>query len=317
MRDFLKNSVRLLACACAILSAPSLSADPLPEKLAGLEGKRVLWLGDSITFAGGYVADVEFYLRTHAPSAEFDFINAGLGSETVSGLSEEGHAGGRFPRPDLHERLDRVLEGVKPEIIFACYGMNCGIYLPFDEGRFAKYKEGMTRLHDKAVAGGVRIIHLTPPVYDSRGEELPYSDTLDRYSKWLISQRQEAGWEVVDLHFPMKRFLEKRRVEDPEFLLQKDRVHPGALGHWVMAKAILEGMGATDLKDVDSPGALTKTHPDGERLLQLIHERTVILRNAWLGFTKHLRPGVPEGLPMDQANTKADELLAEIESLVK
>jgi hypothetical protein len=40
-------------------------------------------------------------------------IDAGPPSETVSGLSEEGHAGGQFPRPDLVERLTRVLAVTK------------------------------------------------------------------------------------------------------------------------------------------------------------------------------------------------------------
>ncbi|MDP4624106.1 MAG: SGNH/GDSL hydrolase family protein [Akkermansiaceae bacterium] len=299
--------------ACALLSFTPLSA----EGLADLQGKRVLWLGDSITYAGGYVANVEYYLRTRAPEAEFDFVNAGLGSETVSGLSEKGHAGGRFPRPYLHERLERVLTGVKPEIVFACYGMNCGIYLPFDEGRFAKFKEGMILLHDKAVESGAKIIHLTPAEYDSRGEDLPYTETLDRYSEWLISQREDAGWEVIDIHFPMKRFLEERRKDDETFLLQKDRVHPKELGHWIMAKAVLEGLGAEDLGGVDSPEALTAAQPDGKRLLQLITNRMMTLRDAWLTSTKHLRPGVAEGLPMNQAEAKAAELLAQIEALAE
>lgn len=312
IRSILKNLGRL-ALACGFLSVTQASA----EELSGLQGKRVLWLGDSITYAGGYVADVEFYLRTRAPEAEFDFINAGLGSETVSGLSEEGHAGGRFPRPYLHERLDRVLSGVKPEVVFACYGMNCGIYQPFDEGRFAKFKEGTVLLHDKVEGSGARIIHLTPAEYDSRGEALPYTDTLDRYSEWLIAQREESDWEVIDIHFPMKRFLEERRKDDESFFLQKDRVHPGAQGHWIMAKAVLEGMGAEDLKGVDSPDELTAAIPEGKRLSQLITERMKILRDAWLASTKHLRPGVAEGLPLDEAQTKAEDLLKEIRMLAK
>ncbi|MGJ8642039.1 MAG: SGNH/GDSL hydrolase family protein [Luteolibacter sp.] len=302
-----------LVFACAFLCSLPLSA----EGLADLQGKRVLWLGDSITYAGGYVADVEYYLRTRAPEAKFDFINAGLGSETVSGLSEKGHAGGRFPRPYLHERLDRVLAGAKPDVVFACYGMNCGIYQAFNEGCFAKFKEGLMLLHDKVEASGAKIIHLTPAEYDSRGEGLPYTETLDRYSEWLISQRQAAGWEVIDLHFPMKRFLQERRKNDKGFKLQKDRVHPGALGHWIMAKAVLEGLGAKDLDDADSLEVLTQKYPDGKRLMQLITQRMTTLRDAWLTSTKHLRPGVAKGLPMDQAQAKASELLAEIEALTK
>ena len=70
--------------------------------------KRVLFIGNSITDAGRYVQIVEAYQRAKFPNQEIDIYNVGLPSETVSGLSEDGHASGRFPRPDLHERLARV-----------------------------------------------------------------------------------------------------------------------------------------------------------------------------------------------------------------
>ena len=315
---------KLTLCAVALLAsaitmttatAENSAAPALPAGLSGLAGKRVLWLGDSITYAGSYVADVNYYLVTRSPSQQFDFINVGLSSETISGLSEPNHAGGKFPRPYLHERLDRVLNQVSPQVAFACYGMNCGIYLPFNEERFEKYKEGTILLHQKATQQGIRIIHLTPPVYDARDGDPAYSLTLDRYSEWLIQQRAKDNWEVIDLHFPMKKFIEDHRKEDPKFMLQPDKVHPDQLGHWVMAKAILQGLGAKDLEMIDTPQKLTAHHPQGELLSKLITQRTELLRNAWLTATKHTRPGVPNGLPLDQAELRAAELEKQINSL--
>jgi lysophospholipase L1-like esterase len=130
----------------AILTAAAglLPLDPGPSKagdqtpLAGL--RRVIVLGDSITYSGQYIEYLEAYLRVHDPEVRCEFLNLGLPSETVSGLSEPGHAGGEFPRPDLRERLDRVLKRTKPDLIVACYGMNDGIYHPFGEGRFDNAK---------------------------------------------------------------------------------------------------------------------------------------------------------------------------------
>jgi lysophospholipase L1-like esterase len=127
---------------------------------------RIVFLGDSITHAGRYVELVETALVTQFPERQIDVIGLGLSSETVSGLSEAGHAGGKFPRPDLHERLDRVLAQTKPQLVFACYGMNCGIYHPLSDDRFAAYKKGITTLREKVMASGARIVFLTPPVFD-------------------------------------------------------------------------------------------------------------------------------------------------------
>ena len=98
-----------------VLLCPFLHASPAIESIAG---KRTVFLGDSITQAGTYVSFTSYYLQRLHPEKDFDIYPLGLGSETVSGLSEEGHAGGRFPRPSLFERLDRALAKVKPEIIF-------------------------------------------------------------------------------------------------------------------------------------------------------------------------------------------------------
>src|SRR5262245_13658459 len=103
-----------------------------------LGARRVVFLGDSITYSGQYIDYLEAYAVTRSPERHLEFINLGLPSETVSGLSEPGHAGGSFPRPDLHERLARVLALTQPDVVVACYGMNDGIYYPFAEERFEK-----------------------------------------------------------------------------------------------------------------------------------------------------------------------------------
>src|SRR5690606_3114264 len=128
--------------------------------------KRIVFLGNSITYSGQYIGDIEAYYRITHPELKVEWINVGLPSETVSGLSEEGHADGAFPRPDLHERLYRVLKQTKPDLVFANYGMNDGIYLPFDSTRFERFKDGMLWLHETVVKHGAQIVHLSPPIFD-------------------------------------------------------------------------------------------------------------------------------------------------------
>src|SRR6476660_7203779 len=124
---------RCIAPAILLISAllmpsfsfPAAGASELPNP------GRIVFLGDSITHSGEYVTCLEAYLLTHFPERPYEIIDVGLPSETVSGLSEPGHAGGAFPRPNLHERLDRVLQKLNPNLVIACYGMNDGIYYPY------------------------------------------------------------------------------------------------------------------------------------------------------------------------------------------
>lgn len=283
------------------------------EMLPG--ARRVLFLGDSITYSGQYVEAVETYLVTRFPSSRIEFLNLGLPSETVSGLSENGHAGGAFPRPDLRERLARVLTKVKPDTVIACYGMNDGIYLPYAPERFAAFSNGLVRLREDVTAAGARIIHATPPVFDEKkGGNPGYGATLDRYSEWMIGQRA-AGWNVIDLHAPMKRVLEERRATDPKFFLAGDGVHVGEPGHWIMARQILLHFGAKDLTDITSAADMARAHPKGVEILKLVQQKQRMLKDAWLNDTGHKRPGMSKGLPVAVATARAAALDEQIRQL--
>jgi lysophospholipase L1-like esterase len=301
--------------ACALLGG-SLPAAPATATLpAGVQ--RVLFLGDSITYGGFYPVCVEAYFTTRAPERRLEFINLGLSSETVSGLSEEGHAGGAFPRPDLHERLGRVLAQTRPDLVFACYGMNDGIYLPFDDARFAAFQSGMRRLRSAVLAAGARLIHATPALYvDVKGTSPGYAAVLDRYSDWLLAQRAD-GWDVADIHGAMTREFVARRKTDPLFTFARDGVHPDEAGHWVMARALLVHLGARDLPEGQGVNEMLAAHPQGAALLKLIRARSELMRDAWLTSTGHTRPKVKAGLPMTEARQRSDEITAEILALLR
>jgi lysophospholipase L1-like esterase len=287
--------------------------------------QRIVFLGDSITQGGAYVEFIEAALISQHPDSDKQIIPLGLSSETVSGLSEDGHAGGKFPRPDLHERLDRVLAKAKPQLVLACYGMNDGIYFPLGQERFQAFKNGMRRLHEKVVASGARIIHLTPPVFDPvpiKGRVLPagldkyekpfegYNTVLDAYSDWLLSMRQE-GWEVLDIHGPFNAMLAEKRKTDPQYTFSKDGIHPGAEGHLLMARAVLD---AWELR-VKEDG--TPEHIHGTAIHAAIKKKHALLRPAWLSHVGHQRPGVAVGLPLAEAESKAAAWDAEARQLAK
>ena len=297
--------------------------------LAG--ARRVVFLGDSITYAGQYVEYVEAYLRARDPAWRCEIFNLGLPSETVSGLTEPGHAGGAFPRPDVHERLDRVLARLKPDLIVVGYGMNDGIYHPFSEDRFQKFQDGIHRLRARAEEAGVKVLHVTPPVFDPapiQANTLPagreeyrqpfegYDEVLNLYSAWLLAHRG-VGWEVVDVHGPIERHLARERRRDPKFRLAPDGVHINPEGHWLIARAILlhNGVPAVDLDEgLGGEQALGKL-PRGLEVLKLVQRKQRVLKDAWLTAIGHERPGMAKGVPLDEAEDQAEALENEIRNL--
>jgi lysophospholipase L1-like esterase/dienelactone hydrolase len=270
---------------------------------------RILFLGDSITHSGHYVSLTEEALLRQFPDADVEVLNLGISSETVSGLSEDGHADGKFPRPNLHERLQRVLTTVQPTLVIACYGMNCGIYHPLSDERFNAFQAGMRQLRDAVRAQGATLIHLTPPVFDAlpiATKVLPaglaaypqpfaeYDQVLETYSIWLMRQQQQ-GWTVVDLHAAMKSALLAERKQNPAFTFAKDGVHPNESGHEIMFQQTCSALGLS-------------IKPANPELLNLVKQKQEVLKLAWLSHTKHLRPGIKPGLPLAEAQAKAVEL---------
>jgi lysophospholipase L1-like esterase len=302
--------------ALALASSTAAAVDAAGVAALPPKTQQVVFLGDSITYSGGYVRDVAAYFATRHPGHRLSFLNLGLPSETVSGLSEEGHAGGKFPRPDLHERLTRVLTQSKPDLVFACYGMNDGIYLPLAEDRFAKFRDGMQRLHHQVTATGARLIHVTPAPYDElKGGRAGYAPVLDRYSEWLLDQRGGARWEVVDAHFPMQQALEAGRRENPNFFFARDGIHPNDAGHWQIAREILRYLGARDIAGLPDAAAMMATHPRGSDILKLVTTQQTLLKDAWLGATKHTRPGMKAGLPLTEAKAQSAQIQRKIDGL--
>ena len=283
-------------------AAPGGSSISPEVKLRG----RILFLGDSITHAGHYISLVEAALR-EGGAGDFELINLGLSSEGCTGLSEPDHP---FPRPNVHERIDRALERVKPDLVFACYGMNDGIYHPHSAERYEAYQKGIDGIIAKVHAAGLPLVLITPPPFDpeplrARGNLRPagadnYSwtkiyehydtEVLARYAGWVLEQRDRVEG-VIDARSPVLAYVTEKRKTDPAFTLSDDGVHLNEEGHRVLAGAVLEAFGMDPARlDGIPPGRVGQ-----------IHARQTLLHDAWLSHVGHLRPGVRPGLPLATA----------------
>lgn len=279
-----------------------------------LKNDRVIFLGDSNTYAGQYVADVDaYFMKSKNP---IEFINVGLPSETCCGLSEPDHP---FPRPTVQERTDRVLEKLKPNVVFICYGMNDGIYHPFDEARFEKYQEGIRELIGKVKKAGAKIVVMTPPPFDPLpmkkknklvGKDAEkfawfsiydeYDQVMKKYANWIMTLDSEVD-ALIDIRTPIVEFQNGQRKSNPDFTMSGDGVHFNGQCHRLIATAIIKKINP-DIEDVQFD----------KEYVTVASKTMAILRDAWLTETKHKRPGVRAGLPLDKANASVAKLLSEL-----
>lgn len=297
----------LIVVQCEIFTQPYIISENV---------KRIVFLGNSITYKGDYIAYIDAFVTLKYPSHRYEIINMGLPSETLSGFSEPGHAGGKFPRPDLHERLDRILAKMKPDLVFACYGMNDGIYLPFDDERFNKYKEGILWLHDQVLKSGASLIFITPPVYDVKNG-LAYSNVLDIYSNWLISLRLKDNWKIIDIYWPLKQYVSEYQMVDSTFSYSNDGIHPNEIGHFFIAKQILLSLGESELNTANNIYEALMFFQNRDTILKLVEKRQEILKDAWLTYIGHKRPEMKKGLSLEEAGVLTEELNARIYEIIK
>ncbi len=301
----------------AVAQRPVISTvDSVPPSQAPWEElvSRSPWvfLGDSNTYAGGYVAQLEARLRS--AKLPVKLLNLGVSSETASGLSEVDHP---FKRPCVHERLDKVLLMTHPRVVFVCYGMNDGIYDPPNAERMEAFKAGMKTLAEKVIASGSELIVLTPPIFEpepvaAKGKFGPtdtgryayfapyhrYDDVLEQQAAWCLSNELHAT-AVIDIRTLLKEHKQQRLAADPTFAYSKDGVHFGDEAHGLIAKQILTALHA--------PTELIEQEPTAAELSASV-ERTKILRDAYLSATGKNRPGLPAGVPVWMAEQIVSEI---------
>ncbi|MEM7396177.1 MAG: hypothetical protein AAF492_27905, partial [Verrucomicrobiota bacterium] len=103
---------------------------------------------------------------------------------------------------------------------------------------------------------------------------------------------------VLDVHTPMNAYLAEQRKSKPDFAMSGDGVHFNRDGHRIVANAILKTWGFGDNAAAVDPAQFKN-----------VHQAQTVLHHAWLSHVGHKRPGVKKGLPLEEAQKKATEIL--------
>jgi len=239
IRLILTIAVFALACG-APLNAQETAKNK--DAFALRDGDIVVFYGDSITEQRLYTADIENFLLTRYPGRKVEFINSGVGGDKVSG----GWAG------PVDMRLARDVFAYKPTIITIMLGMNDGYYRPWNDGIFSTYADGYRHIVEQIQKElpQARITLLKPSPHDdvTRAPEFTpgYNTTLIRFGDFMAKLAEEKHTQVADLNQPVVEALTAAKAADEPLssALIRDRVHPGAGIHWVMAGGVLKAWGA-------------------------------------------------------------------------
>ena len=101
------------------------------------------------------------------------------------------------------------------------------------------------------------------------------------------------------------------------FTLQPDGVHPNDAGHWFIAQTVIAGLGGGKAAGADDPARMLEQLRISDETFELIAQRMKVRRDAYVGEAGHKRPGVPKGLPVEEAEAKAAELTKQIDKALR
>jgi lysophospholipase L1-like esterase len=203
-------------------------------------GQRVVFIGDSITDCGrrdtaapygsGYMSLVRALVTARFPERELEWVNRGVGGDTVRDLAARWEDDAVAERPDWLS----VMIGIND--IWRGYGDRPDEAVPLDE-----YERTLRGLLRRAVdATGCRLILADPYLIEPDRAEPQRADT-DRYAAVVAQLAKEFD----AVHVPTQAAFDRVLAVSPPTRWADDRVHPGLAGHAVIADAFLTALGAT------------------------------------------------------------------------
>jgi lysophospholipase L1-like esterase len=199
---------------------------------------RIVFYGDSITDQRLYTTFAETFLVTRFPKWQLSFTHSGWGGDRVS-----GGAGG-----PVDVRLWRDVLPYNPTVVTIMLGMNDARYRAFDPAIFDEYEKGYRAIVAtlKRRLPGARLTVIQPSPFDdvTRAPQFEggYNSVLRRYGEFLAQLASAEKLHVADLNTSVVEALKKANAMNATDAAKMipDRVHPGASGHLLMAKALLE-----------------------------------------------------------------------------
>ncbi|HVU56337.1 MAG TPA: SGNH/GDSL hydrolase family protein [Puia sp.] len=212
------------------------------------KGDRVAFVGNSITEAGYYESYIWLYYMLHYPDMPITVYNVGIGGDRASNI--------------LSRLNDDVLRR-KPTVISLTFGMNDSGYFEF----LGDKADSMANLHVKESYDQFQLIQQKLKAYASARKILlsssPYDETvknpknlfpkkslaMERITQFQHDAAVANNWGWIDLFHPMTEIQQREQRTNPAFTLTgPDRIHPGNMGHFVMAWLFLKAQGLAGKK---------------------------------------------------------------------
>lgn len=226
-----------LILICLLLATTFAAAAPLVEFH---DTERIIFLGNEFFEHEQDQCYIEMLLTTRFPEKNLSFRNLGYAGDTVRADARTLCSGwDQFGPPDQgFGRLTKLVNQIKPTLVFVAYGMNESFE---GEAGLAHFRQGLNRLLDMLGKTGARIVLLSPIPHEGLGSPLPdpapHNKSLALYSSAIQDVATQRGLAFIDLLSGLTGI--------PGGPLTSDGIHLTAHGYRVVATILERKMGYT------------------------------------------------------------------------
>jgi phospholipase/lecithinase/hemolysin len=112
----------------------------------------------------------------------------------------------------------------------------------------------------------------------------------------------------------MSYFIAQKRLTDPNFGFTTDGIHPSPAGHLLMARAILDAIGA-DYQSGDLDAVAAKLNNDP--LFQLVQHQRQLRSDGWLSYVGYTRDKTVKTDTIEETEQSVADLQSQIDAIRK
>lgn len=208
-------------------------------------GDEVCFVGNSITNHAHFYHDIDLFYATRFPTQKITVVNCGVSGNTAANVINrlDGDVLAYHPNwailmlgmNDVHKELYTKQASAMPDIAEKRKAV------------FDIYKRDYQVIIQSLLKNNSKVILQTPTVFDQtayipNNDRLTgRNDALKMYAGFVKELGKKYGFEVIDYWTIMNGITQKiQAVDSAATIIGPDRVHPGPVGHFIMAYQFLK-----------------------------------------------------------------------------
>ncbi len=205
---------------------------------------RAVFVGNSITHNGDFWHNVSLWYATRYPQFNVKFFNCGISGDVTGGILQRMNEDILIHRPTWAVIMIGMNDVNRP--LYDAKRKNEPGIKKRRQQALATYKKNLDSIIRIFQSRNIKVILQTPSIYDQTSKMAAnnlygVNDALKTCAGYIRGFAAKYNTPVVDYWTSLSAFnTEVQRADSTATVIGKDRVHPGAVGHLLMAWEFLK-----------------------------------------------------------------------------